>query len=131
MNKALVGFLHLIADAARDLAPIILVIAFFQIVVLQQPFPNLPEILVGLVVVSDIASNVLAKNMSPDRVNVCEIMSKPVLSLPAEMNIVYAVRMLSKFGLSRAMAIDHDRNPLGFVTMRDIVLRNIQDEEPR
>lgn len=38
-------------NAVRDLAPIIIVIAFFQIVVLQQPFPNLGETLVGLVCV--------------------------------------------------------------------------------
>ncbi len=37
-----------ILGAIRDLAPIILVIAFFQIVVLQQPFPNLGSVLVGL-----------------------------------------------------------------------------------
>ena len=35
----------------RDLAPIVLVIAFFQIVVLQQPFPNLGNVLVGLLCV--------------------------------------------------------------------------------
>ena len=40
-----------IVDALRDLAPIILVIAFFQIVVLQQPFPNLGGVLVGLLCV--------------------------------------------------------------------------------
>ena len=34
----------------------------------------------GLVVVSDIANKVIAHNRSPDRVNVYEIMSKPVLS---------------------------------------------------
>ena len=34
-----------------DLLPIILVVSFFQIVVLQQPFPNLSQILVGLVFV--------------------------------------------------------------------------------
>ncbi len=34
-----------------DLLPIIVVVSFFQIVVLQQPFPNLTEILVGLVFV--------------------------------------------------------------------------------
>lgn len=38
-------------DAVRDLAPIVIVIAFFQIVVLQQPFPNLGDTLVGLVCV--------------------------------------------------------------------------------
>ena len=37
--------------AARDLAPIVAVVAFFQIVVLRQPFPNLAEVLVGLVCV--------------------------------------------------------------------------------
>ena len=40
-----------VADSMRDLAPIILVIAFFQIVVLQQPFPNLGNVVVGLVCV--------------------------------------------------------------------------------
>jgi hypothetical protein len=34
--------------AFLDLLPIVLVVSFFQIVVLQQPFPNLKEILVGL-----------------------------------------------------------------------------------
>ena len=51
MNKSVQGFLKLITDALRDLAPIIIVIAFFQIVVLQQPFPNIGGILVGLLCV--------------------------------------------------------------------------------
>ena len=51
MTKALSVLARRIADALRDLAPIILVIAFFQIVVLQQPFPNLGSILVGLLCV--------------------------------------------------------------------------------
>ena len=34
-----------------DLVPIILVVSFFQIIVLQQPFPNLFEVLIGLVFV--------------------------------------------------------------------------------
>lgn len=83
----------------------------------------------GLVVVSDIAAEVLGKNLSPKRVNVYEIMSKPVLTLPAEMNIVYAVRMLTRFKLSRALVIDHDRNALGLVTLRDMVLREVEKAE--
>ena len=35
----------------------------------------------GLIVVSDIAREVIAANKSPDRVNIYEIMSKPVLTL--------------------------------------------------
>ena len=39
------------AGALRDLAPIFVVIAFFQIVVLQQPFPDIGKVLVGTVCV--------------------------------------------------------------------------------
>jgi predicted transcriptional regulator len=76
-------------------------------------------------VVSDIAAEVLGKNLSPERVNVYEIMTKPVLTLPAEMNIIYAVRMLTSFKVSRALVIDHARNALGIVTLRDMVLREV------
>ena len=40
-----------IVGALRDLAPIVAVIAFFQIVVLRQPFPDLANVLVGLLCV--------------------------------------------------------------------------------
>jgi len=40
-----------LSAAVGDLAPIVAVIAFFQIVVLQQPFPNLVEVLGGLLCV--------------------------------------------------------------------------------
>ena len=38
-------------DAFKDLVPIIIVIAFFQIVVLRQPLPNLVEVIFGGVLV--------------------------------------------------------------------------------
>jgi len=43
--------LRQMTSALRDLAPIILVIAFFQIVVLQKPFPDMGKVLVGLLCV--------------------------------------------------------------------------------
>ena len=51
MTRFMVGMLRRTFDAVRDLAPIVAVIAFFQIVVLQQPFPNLGNVVVGLVCV--------------------------------------------------------------------------------
>ncbi len=51
MTQFPVAILRLNLDALRDLAPIILVIAFFQIVVLRQPFPDLLSVLVGLLCV--------------------------------------------------------------------------------
>jgi len=44
-------FLGYFLNSARDLASIIAVIAFFQLVVLQQPIPNLGQILGGVVLV--------------------------------------------------------------------------------
>jgi hypothetical protein len=49
--QAFRGLLRIYTGSFRDLVPIIVVIAFFQIVVLQQPFPDLERILVGLVFV--------------------------------------------------------------------------------
>lgn len=81
----------------------------------------------GIIAVTDIAREVLGKDRAPDRVNVYEIMTKPVLSLPAEMQVTYAVRLLTRFKLTRALVIDHDRRPVGIVTLRDMVLRTIGD----
>jgi hypothetical protein len=51
MTSAISGFLRLLVGSSRDLLPIVLTVGFFQIVVLQQPFPNLAEVLVGVVFV--------------------------------------------------------------------------------
>ncbi len=51
MEAVLRGLVRLLLDSMRDLAPIVLVIAFFQIVVLQQPIPDLDRIITGLVFV--------------------------------------------------------------------------------
>ena len=77
----------------------------------------------GLLVIVDIAREVIAKNRSAERVNVYEIMSKPVVTLPADMSIKYAVRFLVRFELSRALVVDAERKPVGIVTLRDMVLR--------
>ena len=76
----------------------------------------------GLLVISDVAREVIAKNRSAERVNVYEIMSKPVVTLPADMSIKYAVRLLVRFELSRALVVDAERKPIGIVTLRDMVL---------
>lgn len=78
----------------------------------------------GLLVISDIAKKVMAADRAPERVNVYEIMSKPVLTLPADMNIKYAVRLLVQFDLSRALVVNETREPVGIVTVRDLVLKH-------
>ena len=50
-NQALIRAVRPLLDALRDLAPIILVILFFQEVVLRQPIPHLDKLLAGLIFV--------------------------------------------------------------------------------
>jgi len=47
----LLRFFIAMRDSVRDLAPIFVVIAFFQLVVLQQPIPNFVDLAVGTVLV--------------------------------------------------------------------------------
>ena len=83
----------------------------------------------GLVAITDIAREVTSKDRPADRVNVYEVMTKPVLSLPPEMRTEYAVRLLVRFKLSRALVVNHARTPVGIVTLRDMVLRHHSDSQ--
>ena len=78
----------------------------------------------GVVMLSDIARQVVATGRSPDRVNIYEIMSKPVISVHPSMNIRYCVNLLGRFGLSRAPVID-DGKIIGLVSYSDIVLKGM------
>ena len=81
----------------------------------------------GLIDVVGIASEVIARNRAPDRVHVYEVMTKPVVSLPATMLVRYAVRHLTALGLRRALVVDQERNVVGIVALRDMVLTLIAD----
>jgi len=76
----------------------------------------------GMVLLSDIAKHVLAKDRSPDRVNVYEIMAKPILPVDPDMDIRYCARFFEHFGLSRAPVIEK-RKVIGIVSFTDMVLK--------
>jgi predicted transcriptional regulator len=78
----------------------------------------------GMVLLSDIAKLVLAKDRSPDRVNVYEIMAKPLLSVDPDMDIRYCARFFENFGLSRAPVIEH-RKIIGIISFTDMVLKGL------
>lgn len=81
----------------------------------------------GVVLLSDIAKKVLAKDKSPDRVNIYEIMSKPVIGVSPEMDIRYCSRLFETFGINRAPVIDN-KQVIGIVGYTDIVLRGVRDQ---
>jgi CBS domain-containing protein len=80
----------------------------------------------GMVLLSDIAKQVLARDRAPERVNIYEIMSKPVISVPPDMDIRYCARMFEQFGLSRAPVIENGK-VIGIVSFTDMVLKGIAD----
>ena len=78
----------------------------------------------GMVLISDIAREVLAKDRSPDRVNVYEIMAKPLLPVDPDMDIRYCARYFEKFDLSRAPVVEH-RKIIGIISFTDMVLKGL------
>lgn len=75
----------------------------------------------GQVQLSDIAKLVIAQGRAPDRVNVYEIMAKPVISVRPEMDIKYCARLFNSFGLSSVPVIE-SQEVIGVVSYNDIVL---------
>lgn len=78
----------------------------------------------GVVLINDIANQVLAKDRSPARVNVYEIMTKPAISVHANMDIRYCARMFENVGVSR-MPVTDSGKIVGVVSYTDLVLKGL------
>jgi predicted transcriptional regulator len=75
----------------------------------------------GIVTYADIAKQVLARDRAPERVNIYDIMTKPVLGVDPGMDIRYCARLFENFGISHAPVIDH-QNVVGIVSYYTLVL---------
>ena len=78
----------------------------------------------GIVLLSDIAKKVLAKDRPSQRINVYEIMSKPVIPLDPDMDVRYCARLFDRFGLSSAPVIENGK-VLGIVSYNELVFRGL------
>lgn len=79
----------------------------------------------GMVLFSDIAKEVVAKDRAPDRVNVYEIMAKPVISVRPEMLVRYCARLFERCGISHAPVIEDDK-VIGIVSYYLLVLGSVE-----
>lgn len=75
----------------------------------------------GMLTSGDIARHVLAKDRAPDRVNVYEIMSKPVISVHPDMDIRYCSRLFANYNLVRAPVLENNK-VVGMVSPNSLVL---------
>ena len=80
----------------------------------------------GLLLISDVARKVLAKGRAPERVNVYEVMQKPVIAVDPGMDIRYCARLLQQFQISRAPVISSDE-VVGIVSFTELVMRGMRD----
>ena len=79
----------------------------------------------GIVLLADIAKKVLARDRAPERVNIHEIMSKPVISVTPDMDIRYCARLFDRFGLSVVPVMENGAI-VGMVSYSELVLRGLQ-----
>lgn len=73
----------------------------------------------GIVLLTDIVSEVLALNRAPERVNVYEIMSKPVITIQADMLTRNCARLFANVGISTAPVVEDDEI-VGVVSYREL-----------
>jgi predicted transcriptional regulator len=81
----------------------------------------------GLLLFSDIAKEVIAKDRAPERVNVYEVMAKPVLSVRPNMQIRYCARLFDNFGISHATVVENGKI-VGIVSYYLLVLQGLMPD---
>lgn len=80
-----------------------------------------PDDAYGVVSMIDLLHGVVATNRPPEQVNVYEIMTKPVITVPADMDIRYVVRLLLNAKIRRAPVEDKGEY-VGMITLTDLVM---------
>lgn len=80
----------------------------------------------GLVLFSDIAKQVIARDRAPERVHVYEIMAKPLICVRPEMDIRYCARLFERFGISHAPVVENDK-VIGIVSYYLLALEGLPD----
>jgi predicted transcriptional regulator len=75
----------------------------------------------GILLASDIARMVLAKDRACQRVNVYEVMEKPAVYIHPDMDIRYCSRLFAQFSLMRALVVEKGK-VLGTISPNALVL---------
>lgn len=75
----------------------------------------------GIVTFMDLIKNVVVPGRDAEHVFVYEIMTKPVITVPAQMDIRYAIRLIQRIGIRRA-PVEEMGKLVGMVTLSNLVL---------
>lgn len=77
----------------------------------------------GLVIVQDFIKGVIIPGRSPSEVNVYEIMTKPIITVPANMDIRYVARLMYSANLRRA-PVEEGGKLVGMISLSSLILDN-------
>lgn len=82
-----------------------------------------PDDVWGIVVTQDLIKGVIIPGRPSDQVNVYEIMTKPAITVPADMDVKYATRLLYRAGIRRA-PVEENGNIIGVISLSSLILDN-------
>jgi len=77
----------------------------------------------GILVIQDLIKGVLLPGRTPVEVNVYEIMTKPIITVPADMDIRYVARLIYRAGIRRA-PVDDGGELIGMISLSSLILDN-------
>ncbi|MCL7487859.1 MAG: CBS domain-containing protein [Desulfobulbaceae bacterium] len=77
----------------------------------------------GIIAIQDLIRGVIIPGKSAGDVNIYEIMTKPVIAVPADMDIRYVARLLYRAGIRRAPVEDNGKL-VGMISLASLVLNN-------
>ena len=77
----------------------------------------------GILVVQDFIKGVIIPGRSPAEVNIYEIMTKPVITVPADMDIRYVARLIYRAGIRRA-PVEDGGELVGMISLSSLILDN-------
>ena len=78
----------------------------------------------GIVSVQDLIRGVIIPERTSEEVNVFEIMRKPLITVPANMDIRYVARLLIRLGLWTA-PVEENGEYIGMISLSRIILKNV------
>ena len=83
-----------------------------------------PQDAYGIVSIHDLIKGVILQDKTSEEVNVFEIMTKPVISVPANMDAKYAASLLNNVGV-RMAPVEENGEYIGMISLSDLILENL------
>lgn len=77
----------------------------------------------GIVAIQDFIKEVIIAGRSPEEVNIYEIMTKPIITVPADMDIRYVARLVYQAGIRRA-PVEDGGELIGMISLSSLILDN-------